>query len=350
MSQATIQRASRTSSAERGQRRVSLTSPDGYIPLLGVIILLLLPIFVTESYHRHVLILILLYATTGEAWNLIGGYGGQFSLGHSAFFGIGAYTSTLLLRSFGLSPWLGMCIGAVFAIVMSFIVGLTCFRLRSHYFTIATIGFGEVLRLSSLYLRKVTGGALGLTIPYLGTQPLMYQFDSKVPYYYIVLVFMLLTIFLTYRIRYSRLGYYLRAIGQNQEAAQAIGVNVVRVKQTALSISAALTALLGTFYAQYLYFIEPASVFSLDTSILMPLVSIIGGVATVLGPIVGAFLIIPVREIAMNLLGSSFAGAHFILYGAVLIVIILVRPSGLIGILAEWYKAIIRRLPGAKGV
>ncbi len=348
MGQEAMTKPSPRSSVKRGWQWAILATPGGYVPLLAVIVLLVLPVFVVESYHRHVLILILLYAAAGESWNLIGGYGGQFSLGHAAFFGIGAYTSTLLLRSFGLSPWLGMCLGAVFAVVMSFIVGLTCFRLRSHYFTIATIGFGEVLRLSSLYFRKITGGAEGLTIPYLGTKPLMYQFDSKVPYYYIILAFMLLTIYLTYRIRHSRLGYYLRAISQNQEAAQAVGVNVVQAKQMALSISAALTALLGTFYAQYLYFIEPASVFSLDTSILMPLVSIIGGVATVLGPIVGAFLIIPVREIALNLLGSSFAGAHFILYGAALIIIILVRPAGLIGILAEWYKAIAARLPGAK--
>lgn len=348
MSQEAVQRPSLSSPTGRGWQWGTLATPGGYLPLIGLIILLILPIFVTESYHRHVLILVLLYAALGESWNLIGGYGGQFSLGHSAFFGIGAYTSSILLRSFGLSPWMGMLAGGLVAIVLSFVVGLTCFRLRSHYFTIATIGFGEVMRLSALYFRKLTGGAEGMFIPYLGTDPLMYQFDSKVPYYYIILAFMLITIYLTYRIRNSRLGFYLRAISQNQEAAQAVGVDVVQAKQMALSISAALTALLGTFYAQYLYFIEPASVFSLDTSILMPLVSIIGGVATVLGPIVGAFLIIPVREIALNLLGSSFAGAHFIMYGTVLIIIILVRPAGIIGILANWYRAIARKLPGAR--
>ena len=329
-------------------RWANLATPNWYLPLIGIITLLVLPTFVTQSYHRHVLILILLYAALGESWNLIGGYGGQFSLGHAAFFGIGAYTSTILLHAIDLSPWIGMILGGILSVLIGFIIGLTCFRLRSHYFTIATIAFAEVLRLSALYFRGVTGGAEGLTIPYLGTAAAMYQFDSKVPYYYIILFFMLLTIFLTHRICNLRLGFYLRAISQNQEAAQAVGVDVVRAKQMALSVSACLTALLGTFYAQYIYFIEPASVFSLDTSILMALVAIIGGVATVLGPIIGAFLIVPVRELALNLLGSSFAGAHFILYGVLLIVIILVRPAGVIGILSQGYNAVISKLPGAK--
>lgn len=325
-----------------------ITTPNVYVPLIGLAIVLALPLVVTESYHRHVFILIYLYAALGEAWNIIGGYGGQFSLGHSAFFGVGAYTSTILLNYFNISPWLGMFAGGALAVLASLLIGLTCFRLRSHYFTIATIAFGEVFRLTALYLRDLTGGAQGMTVPYLGSAPLMFQFEDKIPYYYIVLFMMLGVIYITYRLRNSRLGFYLLAIGQNQEAAQAIGVNVVRSKQLALSISAFLAAILGVFYAQYLYFIEPASVFSLDTSILMPLVAIIGGVATVAGPIIGSFLILPVRELALNLLGSSFAGAHFILYGAVLIIIILVRPAGLIGILSRGYEAVIRRLPGAR--
>ncbi len=323
-------------------------TPNVYVPLLGLAAAVALPLFVTGSYWRHVFILIFLYAALGEAWNIIGGYGGQFSLGHSAFFGVGAYTSTILLNDLNVSPWLGMFAGGALAVVASLLIGLTCFRLRSHYFTIATIAFGEVFRLSALYLRDLTGGAQGMTIPYLGNAPLMYQFDDKIPYYYIILFMMLGVIYVTYRLRNSRLGFYLLAIGQNQEAAQAIGVDVVRSKQLALSISAFLAAILGVFYAQYLYFIEPASVFSLDTSILMPLVSIIGGVATVAGPIIGSFLIMPVRELALNILGSSFAGAHFILYGAALIVIILVRPAGLNSILARGYKGVIRRLPGAE--
>lgn len=334
--------------AKVGWQWRKLATPNWYVPLIGLIILLVLPVFITASYYRHVLILVFLYAAAGEAWNLIGGYGGQFSLGHAAFFGIGAYTSTILLNAWDVSPWISMFLGGLLAILMSLVIGLTCFRLRSHYFTIATIGFAEVLRLSALYFRGLTGGAQGMTIPYLGTAPAMYQFDSKVPYYYIILFFMLLTIYLTHKIRNSRLGFYLLALSQNQEAAQAVGVDVVQAKQLALSISAFLTALLGTFYAQYLYFIEPASVFSLDTSILMPLVSIIGGIATVLGPIVGAFLIIPVRELALNLLGSSFAGAHFIMYGAMLIIIILVRPAGIIGILSQGYRTVISKLPGGK--
>lgn len=324
------------------------TRPSVYVPTLGLMALVLAPVFIESSYSRHVLIMTLMFASLSLAWNIIGGYGGQFSLGHAVFFGIGAYTSTLLLKTWTISPWIGMLVGGMLAILASLVVGLTCFRFRSHYFAIATIAFGEVSRLLTLYLRDVTAGAQGLTVPFLGEAPLMYQFRSKAPYYYVALALLAITLFVTYRIRQSRLGYYLLAIGQNQDAAEAVGVNVVVSKQYALAVSAFLSALVGTFYAQYIYFIEPDSVFSLDTSILICLVAIVGGVATLGGPIFGAFLLIPVRELATVMLGDAFAGADVILYGVVLIVVILVQPAGLIDPFAKLYDRVLQILPGGK--
>src|ERR1700676_1767512 len=202
----------------------------------------------------EILIRILLFAFIGTAWNLLGGYAKQLSLGHAAFFGLGAYTSTLLQIDFGISPWIAMVAGGVVGTLASLPIGWLCFRLRGPYFAIATIATAQVLMLLFLKFRDFAWGAEGTTIPNLGNDPLMMQFETKIPYYYVALGLLAAGLAITYRIERSWVGYYLVAIGEDEDAAEAIGVNALRIKRDIYLVSAFLTALAGTFYVQYIYF------------------------------------------------------------------------------------------------
>ena len=250
-----------------------------------VVILLALPLVVKNSFAIDIFIRVLLFAFIGVAWNLIGGYAKQLSLGHAAFFGLGAYTSTILQIDFGISPWIGMIAGGVVAMLASLPIGWLCFRLRGPYFAIATIATAQVLMLIFLKFRDFAWGAEGTTIPNLGNSPLMMQFEAKAAYYYVALGLLALGLAITYRIERSWMGYYLVAIGEDEDAAEAIGVNAPRVKRDIYMLSAFLTALAGTFYTQYIYFIDPATAFNFSISIEAALVSIVGGVGTLWGPV-----------------------------------------------------------------
>ena len=319
--------------------------PEVYCPFIALLVLIVLP-FLIPLFFIHILIMIFLFAMAGSAWNLIGGYAGQLSLGHAAFFGIGAYTSTMLLRSYGLSPWVGMIFGGCLAMAMSLLLGAICFRLRGPYFAIATIGLAEVLRLLALHFRGWTNGAIGLTIPFKGSAPLLFQFASKVPYYFISLVFLILTILIVHRVENSRLGNYLLAIGQDQDAAEAIGVDSARAKRGAGYLSALITGMAGTFYAQYVYFIEPESVFGLGLSIQIALVAILGGVGTVWGPVVGAAIIESLTQFTQYAFAGTIYGLEQIVYGSFLVVVILVRPLGVIQWVQNAYGRWLRLLGG----
>lgn len=316
-------------------------NPEVYFPFLALLVIVILP-FLLPLFFVHILIMIFLFAVLGSAWNLIGGYAGQLSLGHAAFFGIGAYTSTMLMRSYGLSPWIGMVIGGFLAMAMSILLGAICFRLRGPYFAIATIGLAEVLRLLTLHFRDWTSGAIGLTIPFKGNAPLLFQFTSKTPYYFISLVFLMLTIYVVRRVESSRLGNYLLAIGQDQEAAEAIGINSAKAKRGAGYLSAFITGVAGTFYAQYVYFIEPESVFGLGLSIQIALVAILGGVGTVWGPVVGALIIESLIQFTQYAFAGTIYGLEQIVYGSFLVVVILARPRGVI----QWVQTLYSRLLG----
>ena len=252
---------------------------------LGVLVavLLALPLVVKNSFAIDIFIRVLLFAFIGVAWNLIGGYAKQLSLGHAAFFGLGAYTSTILQIDFGISPWIGMVCGGVVAALASLPIGWLCFRLRGPYFAIATIATAQVLMLIFLKFRDLAWGAEGTTIPNLGNSPLMMQFEAKAAYYYVALALLAVGLAITYRIERSWMGYYLVAIGEDEDAAEAIGVNAPRVKRDIYMISAFLTALAGTFYTQYIYFIDPATAFNFSISIEAALVSIVGGVGHAVG-------------------------------------------------------------------
>ena len=243
-----------------------------------------------SSFAIDIFIRILLFSFIGVAWNLMGGYAKQLSLGHAAYFGLGAYTSTILQIDFGISPWIGMIAGGVVAMLASLPIGWLCFRLRGPYFTIATIATAQALMLIFLKFRDFAWGAEGTTIPNLGNAPLMMQFETKAAYYYVVLGLLALGLAITWLIERSWMGYYLVAIGEDEDAAEAIGVNAPRIKRDIYMISAFLTALAGTFYTQYIYFIDPATAFSFNISIEAALVSIVGGIGTLWGPVIGTVL------------------------------------------------------------
>jgi branched-chain amino acid transport system permease protein len=322
-----------------------LRSPGALWLGLLIVILLVLPLVVTSRFAIDIFIRVLLFAFIGVAWNLIGGYAKQLSLGHAAYFGLGAYTSTIMQIDFGISPWIGMLAGGVVAMLASLPIGALCFRLRGPYFAISTIATAQVLMLLFLKFRDFAWGAEGTTIPNLGNAPLMMQFEAKAAYYYIALGLLAVGLIITYRIERSWLGFYLVAIGEDEDAAEAIGVNAMRVKRDIYMISAFLTALAGTFYVQYIYFIDPYTAFNFNISVEAALVSIVGGVGTLWGPVIGTILLEATSALLQSWLGSSFGGVQLTVYSLILMAVILWRPTGLLGVLTEVYARIVRADP-----
>lgn len=313
----------------------------GFLLLAGALLIaVLLPLFAGE-YALHIAVLVLLYAYLSTAWNILGGYGGQHSLGHSLFLGIGAYTSTFLFTKVGLTPWLGMWVGALLAGLVGWFVGYLCFRygLKGPYFALVTIAIAEAM-VSLTNNLNVVGGAMGLEVKWHGHSPLLMQFESKAGYYYIVLAMAVIGIWLVRWLSRQRFGYHLVAVRENEDAAEALGVDTLRTKIQASVISAVLTALGGTFFAQYFTYINPRNVFGEGPSIQILLFSIVGGLGTVWGPAVGALILVPIAELARGWLGGSFAGAHLLLYGAVMVLVMLFMPKGIMGL----YESIRQRL------
>jgi branched-chain amino acid transport system permease protein len=301
--------------------------------------MLALPQVVKSSFAIDISIRILLFAFIGVAWNLMGGYAKQLSLGHAAYFGLGAYTSTIMQIDFGISPWIGMVAGGVVAAIASLPIGWLCFRLRGPYFTIATIATAQALMLVFLKFRDLAWGAEGTTIPNLGSSPLMLQFETKAAYYYVVLGLLVLGLFITHKVEQSWMGYYLVAIGEDEDAAEAVGVNAPRIKRDIYMISAFLTALAGTFYTQYIYFIDPATAFSFNISIEAALVSIVGGIGTLWGPVIGTVLLETTSALLQSWLGSTTGGIQLTVYALILMAVILWRPTGLMG----WVNEALQR-------
>src|SRR5208282_3049080 len=306
---------------------------------LGILaaIALVLPVAVPNAFAIDIFIRILLFAFIGVAWNLMGGYAKQLSLGHAAYFGLGAYTSTIMQIKFGISPWIGMLAGGVVAMLASLPIGALCFRLRGPYFAIATIATAQVLMLLFLKFRDFAWGAEGTTIPNLGNAPLMMQFEAKAPYYYIVLGMLVLGLAITYRIERSWMGFYLVAIGEDEDAAEAVGVNAPQVKRNIYMISAFLTALAGTFYVQYIYFIDPNTAFNFSISVEAALVSIVGGIGTLWGPVIGTVLLETTSALLQSWLGSGLGGVQLTVYSLILMAVILWKPTGIMGYVAEVY-------------
>lgn len=310
-------------------RKALVQSSWGYKLLaLFFISLLLYPFIITNPYWINLMITVLMFVALGQSWNWLGGYAGQISFGQAAFFGLGAYTSTVLLIRFHVNPWIGMGAGAVVAVAVAFVIGYPVFRLKGHYFAIATIALGEIVRIA-FDNWKVVGGASGLELPLLRSSLLNFEFVSKVPYYFIALALALVAYGVTYWIEHSRLGYYLRAIKEDADAARSLGISLTRYKFAALMLSAMMAAMMGTFHAQYYLFIDPPSTMGLDLSILISLVPVIGGVGTFWGPLVGAFVLIPISELTRSFLGGAGQAYNLILYGGLIIAVAVLQPGGL---------------------
>jgi branched-chain amino acid transport system permease protein len=292
------------------------------------------PLVFTSPSQQNTGIVVLMTAQLGVAWNILGGYAGQVSLGHAAFFGCGAYTSTLLLTSFGLSPWLGLLAGAAVAALVGLAVGWPCFRLRGHYFAMATIAVGEIVQ-AVVTNWDALGGAVGLYLPLQGEGLAGFTFREKLPYHYIALGLLALTLLVNWVVIRSHVGYYLRAIKDEPDAARSVGVSLTRYKLVAIALSAALTAVGGTFYAQKELYIDPGSTLSTSLSIKMALVCILGGVGSLLGPVLGAVVLTLVEEGSRSFFGGSGRGTDLVVYGLLIVVFAVFKPEGLGGWLAD---------------
>ena len=281
------------------------------------------------------MILTFLFAMCGVAWNVMGGYAGMFSFGQAAFFGIGAYTSSFLLLTFRVSPWIGLVVGGVISSLLAAAIGYPCSNLRGHYFAIASIAFAEIVRIVFTNWQMV-GAAEGLTIPMLKESLANFMFhSSKLPYYYIILAFLLLALAVCRRVSTSKMGYYFRAIKESHEIAQVLGVDVVRYRLYAIMISAFLTSMAGTFYAQYILYIDPDSVMILAISVQIVLVAMLGGATTVLGPVIGAAVLVPLSEYSRAWLGYKGTGMDLIIYGTLITLISMYQPNGVWGAITK---------------
>ena len=307
-------------------------------PLLAAAALVALPPLLPK-YALEVLISILFFGYLGACWNILGGYGGQFSFGHAAFFGLGAYTSTLLFLHWGVSPWIGMLAGGLLAAGFGLFAGYLSFRygLRGPYFSLVTLAFPEMLRVVAVNWKAV-GSSLGLVVPNRGSAPALFLFAEKLPYYYVILTMAVGALVITRAMERSRMGYALAAIRENEDAAEAAGVDALSTKLSAMALSSFLTALGGTFYAQYFSYIDPSLTFGPAISIGGLLPAIVGGAGTVTGPLLGSFVLTPISELTRAALRGR-AGADIMLYGLVLILVISFLPNGLVG----WIRA--RRAP-----
>jgi len=293
----------------------------------------LLP-FTLGSHQTHVLLQILMAAYLGYCWNVLGGFAGQLSFGHALFMAVGAYTSTLLLLGAGVSPWLGMIAGGLLAAALALFIGYLSFRygIKGTYFGLVTLAFAEIARNIALNCGAI-GGAMGLYIPIQSNDVWNLKFVDKAGYYHVVLAFLLLALGVTAWLERSRLGHCLLAIRENENAAQALGVNVMRGKLLATALSAFMTALGGTLYAHYVTFIDPHTLLNMNTALEIMIYAIVGGIGTLWGPLVGAVVLVPLAEVMRASLGKSYAGIHLVVYGAVLMGIVMFAPDGVMGLL-----------------
>ncbi len=305
-----------------------------WFPAGSLLVALVLPLVVHNVSWLNLAILVLMAAQAGVAWNIVGGYAGQVSLGHAAFYGLGAYTSTLLLLKLGINPWLGVLAAGLLAAALSTAFGWSCFRLKGHYFAMATIAVAELVQ---IFFNEwdFGGAAVGLSVPMDRTGWLWMNFASKLPYYWLALGLLVLTLGVNWWIERSYLGYYLRAIKDEPDAARSIGIPIARYKQIALCISAFFSAAGGSLYAQKELYIDPNSVLSTALSIKMALVSILGGVGTLFGPVLGALMLTSIEEFTRILFGGTGRGTDTIIYAALIIFVAVFYPLGIVG----WWRA-----------
>jgi branched-chain amino acid transport system permease protein len=300
---------------------------------LGALVLAYPPLTAGSAVYQRLGALVLLAAIGASAWNLIGGYAGQVSVGHTVFFGAGAYAAIAGYTHFGLPPIAGAPIGALIAILIAALIGVPTLRLSGHYFSMATIAVAELMRVLIINWEWV-GGAQGISGPAVPRTVLDLSFISAMPYYYIFLAVLGAILFLTWRIEESRMGFYLRAIKDSERAARSLGVAAGRYKLYAYMLSAGLTAVAGSLYAIMFGFIDPESGFGILISVKMLIMAALGGAGLLFGPLVGALILVPLEEISNSLLGGKGAGLTFVVYGAIIVIIARFLPSGLLALFA----------------
>lgn len=323
--------------AAPGPSRYALAKRGAWLGLLALAAAV--PALTANASQLNYAILVLMIAQAGLAWNILGGYAGQVSLGHAAFYGIGAYTSTQLLLVLGVSPWLGMLAGAAVATLFALAIGWPCFRLRGHYFAMATIAIAEIVQIAVTNWDWL-GGAVGLSLPVAETGWRGMVFNrSAVPYYYIILGLLLLTVGASWLIERSYLGYYFRAIKDEPDAARSLGIDLTRYKLVAIAASSSLTAMGGTFYAQKELFIDPGSTMATGLSIKIALVAILGGVGSIAGPLFGAAILTAIEETTRAVFGASGRGTDLIIYALLIIGVAVFYPSGITG----WWRDVEQR-------
>jgi len=312
------------------------------MPIAIVTVLLAaVPLFNPSNVVLNFLVMALLIAVVGQGWNVLGGYGGQYSFGHAAFFGTGAYVTAILQMRYGVNAWLGLVAGIAAGAALGAAIGAMTFRsgLKGSYFALVTLAFAEVLRIIAS-VTPITGAGVGTLIK-LDLRPEAFQFQSRVPFYWIAVGFVAVSLLLVHAIENSRFGAYLVAVRENEDAARALGVDATRVKLIAMTISAALAAAGGCFYAQYFLFIDSGIAYGPWISIEALLAPIVGGIGTVFGPLLGALVVRTLGELTKLIAGDA-PGLDLVIYGLVLIAVIGFAPGGIAGLIGQWIPRWLR--------
>lgn len=290
------------------------------------------PLLLSSPFQQRLGALVLLYAIAASAWNIVGGYAGQVSVGHVVFFGCGAYAAMGSYAKFGLSPLFGIPGGIVLAVGLAAIVGVPTLRLSGHYFSMATIAVAETMRLIVTNTEWL-GAAVGLSGPAVPRNMFDLSFLSSLPYYYLFLAVLVITLLITWWMTSSRMGFYLRAIRDSERAARSLGAPASRTKLYAYMLSAALTSVAGALYAMMFGFVDPESGLGILISVKILIMAALGGAGLLFGPLVGAAILVPLEEISNSWLGGKGAGLTFVVYGAIIVLIARFQPGGLLSLL-----------------
>jgi branched-chain amino acid transport system permease protein len=304
------------------------------LEILLLVVCIALTVVGLPQSLQDVAVLTFLWAGLALAWNIAGGYAGLISFGHAAFFGIGAYTSTILFVRAGINPWIGIWCGAALTGLFGALLALICARLRGPFLILSTLAAAEVVRIAALNWASLTGGPEGLSIPPIAGLANM-VFASKGTYVVMMLLFLLGVYAVTKFLEGSRYGYYLFSVRDDADAASAAGVNPLVVRTGAMALSAGLTGIGGSLFAQYFLYLDPTFVISPELSFQFALLAAVGGLGTAIGPVLGSFLITPMSELLRSYLGNQAAGLHLVIYSALLIVVMLYFPGGIAGALTR---------------
>lgn len=298
-------------------------------PSVALALVIAYPLLFSSPFQQRLGALVLLYAIAASAWNIVGGYAGQVSVGHVVFFGCGAYASMAAYSHFALPPLVGIPVGVAVAVLIAAVIGVPTLRLSGHYFSMATIAVAELVRLivtNTEYL----GAAVGLSGPTVPRTALDLSFTSALPYYYLFLIVLAITLLITWWMTSSRMGFYLRAIKDSERAARSLGAPASRTKLYAFMLSAGLTSVAGALYAMMFGFVDPESGLGILISVKMLIMAALGGAGLLFGPLIGAAILVPLEEISNNLLGGKGAGLTFVVYGAIIVLIARFQPGGIL--------------------